>query len=179
MTGTARYASINAHLGFEQSRRDDLEAIGYMLVYFMKGSLPWQGLGGKTKSDKYNAIKDSKMKTPVELLCKGIPSEFAQYINYTKNLKFDETPDYNMMRGLFTKLMKAEKIPLDLEFDWLLTKEQRKAIHENKKVEPKTSGGAGHYKMTFKSQQQVRTAGEAVDNREESKDGEVKQAPSF
>lgn len=63
------------------------------------------------------------MKTPVELLCKGIPSEFADYLNYTKNLKFDETPDYNKLRGMFSRLMKAEKIVNDGEFDWFLTKE--------------------------------------------------------
>lgn len=73
MTGTARYASVNTHLGIEQSRRDDLEAIGYMLVYFMKGSLPWQGLAGKTKQEKYNLIKDKKVSTTVDALCKGIP----------------------------------------------------------------------------------------------------------
>lgn len=61
MTGTARYASVNTHLGGEQSRRDDLEAIGYVLVYFYNGVLPWQGLGGKTKAEKYSAIKEKKV----------------------------------------------------------------------------------------------------------------------
>lgn len=105
MTGTARYASINAHLGQEQSRRDDLEAIGYMLVYFVKGSLPWQGLGGKNKTEKYNAIKDKKMQLSVEALCKGIPSEFAEFLKYCKNLRFEETPNYDYLRGLFKNIM--------------------------------------------------------------------------
>jgi len=73
LTGTARYASVNCHLGVEQSRRDDLEAIGYMLVYFQKGSLPWQGLGGKNKAEKYNNIKEKKVQTTVDVLCKGLP----------------------------------------------------------------------------------------------------------
>lgn len=66
ITGTARYSSIATHLGIEQSRRDDLEAIGYMLIYFMKGTLPWQGLGGKTREEKYEAIKDKKLSTSIE-----------------------------------------------------------------------------------------------------------------
>lgn len=103
-----------------------------MLIYLVKGSLPWQGLGGKTKSDKYNAIKDAKIKTPVEVLCRGIPNEFAEYLSYTKNLKFDETPDYNMMRGLFTRCAKSEKITYDGQFDWFFTKEQRQAMREGK-----------------------------------------------
>lgn len=175
MTGTARYASINAHQGFEQSRRDDLEAIGYMLIYLLKGSLPWQGLGGKTKADKYNAIRDSKIKTPVELLCRGIPQEFAEYLSYTKNLKFDETPDYKMLKGLFTKVAKAENFVMDNVFDWFLTKAEREALREGKKPEQAKSGAGGHYKMTFKTAKTVPQPGD--DSKEEQKE-EVK-APSF
>lgn len=75
LTGTARYASINAHLGVEQSRRDDLEAIGYVLIYFIKGKLPWQGVNVQNKTEKYHKIMEKKMQTPVEYLCLGVPSK--------------------------------------------------------------------------------------------------------
>jgi casein kinase 1 len=97
LTGTARYASVNAHLGKEQSRRDDLEAIGFILVYFLKGQLPWQGLQAHAKmnkEDKYQLILKKKMATTIEQLTRGLPSEFAEYLNYCRKLRFDEKPDY-------------------------------------------------------------------------------------
>ena len=76
MVGTARYASINAHLGIEQSRRDDLEALGYVFVYFLKGHLPWQGTKGNNRQEKYQKILDQKISTPPELLCDGLPGKY-------------------------------------------------------------------------------------------------------
>jgi serine/threonine protein kinase len=73
LIGTARYASINTHLGIEQSRRDDLEAIGYVLIYFLKRRLPWQGCQGSNKQDKYNKILEKKLSIPTEILCKDLP----------------------------------------------------------------------------------------------------------
>ena len=84
LTGTARYASIATHKGKEQSRRDDLETIGHVLLYFLKGSLPWQGLPGKNKTDKYNAIKKKKLEVTLEELCKGIPREFFDFMTYCR-----------------------------------------------------------------------------------------------
>lgn len=118
LTGTARYASLNAHLGLEQSRRDDLEAIGYVLVYFFKGSLPWQGIKAVGKQDKYAAIMEKKLVTPFAELCAGMPEEFATYLEYTRNLRFDEDPDYRYMRWLFQNLFRTEKFDNDGCFDW-------------------------------------------------------------
>ncbi len=74
MTGTARYCSINTHLGYEQSRRDDLESIGYVLLYFLKGSLPWQGMKLKAEEDQYRKICEKKQAVPLSELCDGYPS---------------------------------------------------------------------------------------------------------
>jgi len=118
LTGTARYASLNAHLGLEQSRRDDLEAIGYVLVYFLKGSLPWQGIKAQGKQDKYGAIMEKKLHTPFSELCKGMPEEFAAYLEYTRALGFDQDPDYRYMRWLFQSLFRREKFENNGCFDW-------------------------------------------------------------
>jgi len=101
--GTARYASINVHMGLEPSRRDDLESVGYMLVYFLKKKLPWQGLKKKTnsKADQWELIRDSKMSTSVKKLCEGLPTCFEKYINYCKELSFKSEPDYEYLKNLF------------------------------------------------------------------------------
>lgn len=120
LTGTARYASISAHLGSEQSRRDDLEAVGYVLMYFCRaGTLPWQGIKANTKQEKYHKIMEKKMSTPVEVLCKGYPPEFATYLNYCRQLRFEDRPDYAYLRGLFKELYIKEGFDQqDHSFDW-------------------------------------------------------------
>jgi casein kinase 1 len=134
LTGTARYASINTHLGIEQGRRDDLEAVGYVLMYFLRGSLPWQGLKAATKKQKYDRISEKKMSTPVEVLCKGFPPEFAVYLNYVRSLRFEDKPDYAYLRKLFRDLFLREGYQMDYVFDWTL-----KRLQETNQPIPQTS----------------------------------------
>ncbi|XP_010650105.1 casein kinase 1-like protein 10 isoform X2 [Vitis vinifera] len=122
LTGTARYASVNTHLGVEQSRRDDLESLGYVLMYFLRGSLPWQGLKAGTKKQKYDKISEKKMLTPIEVLCKSYPSEFTSYFHYCRSLRFDDKPDYSYLKRLFRDLFIREGYQFDYVFDWTVLK---------------------------------------------------------
>jgi len=133
LTGTARYASVNTHLGIgnspfaqprlEQSRRDDLESLGFVLMYFCRGSLPWQGLPAKTKKEKYEKIRDKKLSTSIEALTKGYPEEFAIYMNYCRSLKFEEKPDIGYLRKLFKDLFYRMGYEYDFVFDWMVKKQ--------------------------------------------------------
>ena len=119
LTGTARYASVNTHLGIEQSRRDDMEALGYVFLYFLRGSLPWQGLRASNKKDKYQKIMERKMATPIEQLCRGFPPEFVTYLDYCKSLRFEDRPDHPFLRRTLKDLFFREGYQLDSVFDWI------------------------------------------------------------
>ena len=117
LVGTARYASINTHVGIEQSRRDDLECIGYLLIYFIKGSLPWQGISANSKEQKYQNIMGKKISVCIEDLCRDLPGEFKLYLDYCRNLKFEEKPDYSYLKKLFKERFIAEGFENDYVFD--------------------------------------------------------------
>ncbi len=121
MTGTPRYASINNHLGIEQSRRDDLESIGYVLVYFLKGGLPWQGLKAKSATKKYKLIMEKKQSITIPALCQGCPSQFAEYLAYCRSLKFEAKPNIAYLRGMFRDLFRSQgytNTNSSLDWDW-------------------------------------------------------------
>jgi len=118
LVGTARFASTNTHLGIEQSRRDDLESIGYVLIYFLRGRLPWQGVEARGRKEKNQKIKDIKLQTPVEKLCTGVPNEFATYLTYCQSLGFEERPDYAYLRRLLKDLFIREAYANDFVFEW-------------------------------------------------------------
>ncbi|KAK8939378.1 Casein kinase I isoform delta-like [Platanthera guangdongensis] len=122
LTGTARYASMNTHLGIEQSRRDDLESLGFVLMYFLRGSLPWQGLKAGTKKQKYEKISDKKVSTSIEALCRDQPTEFASYFHYCRSLRFDDKPDYAYLKRLFRDLFIRQGFQFDYMFDWTVLK---------------------------------------------------------
>jgi casein kinase 1 len=121
LSGTARYMSINTHLGREQSRRDDLEALGHVFFYFLRGSLPWQGLKAQTNKQKYEKIGEKKQMTPVNELAERCPSEYAEYLTYVRKLGFEEEPDYKYLIGLFDKCLERHNLVDDNGFDWLST----------------------------------------------------------
>ena len=133
LTGTARYASVNTHLGIEQARRDDVEALGYILVYFMKGNLPWQGLKARNMKEKYEKIKEKKISTSLEDLCKGLPDEFKTFIQYSRDLKFEDRPDYSYLKNLARQIAESNNLTFDNnKFDWIVKQnEDRKKEEHN------------------------------------------------
>ncbi|CAE8614382.1 unnamed protein product [Polarella glacialis] len=125
LVGTARFASVNTHLGIQQTRRDDLEAVGYLLIYLRRGRLPWQGVGAADGDvQKYERIMDMKMSMKPEEICKGEPAQFATYLKYCRSLGFEDRPDYAQMRKLFKDLLLHQKgvgtcdVAASLPFDW-------------------------------------------------------------
>ena len=97
------------------------------MLYFCRGSLPWQGLKAATKKQKYDRIMEKKMTTPTEVLCRGFPNEFAIYLNYTRSLRFDDKPDYSYLRKIFRDLFVREGFQYDYVFDWTVYKYQKNA----------------------------------------------------
>ena len=135
LTGTARYASINALRGFEQSRRDDLESAGYVLMYFLRGTLPWQGIPGKTKDERYKKILQKKNETSAQELCQGFPDEFEKYIEYTRNMEYEEEPDYDKLRDYFLDVLEKQNEVFDYIYVW--STEEEKKMRKKEYLEEK------------------------------------------
>ena len=118
LIGTVRFASVNAMNGISQSRRDDLESVGYVLIYFLKGKLPWQNILIKNKEERYEKIKEIKNNIDIKTLCSDLPEEISEYISYVKNLKYEEDPNYNFIKGLFKNLLNKFGYKFDYTYDW-------------------------------------------------------------
>ena len=126
LIGTPRYASINALKGLEQSRRDDLESLGYVLIFLLTGQLPWQQIIVKTKEERNQKILQKKLEISTSKLCEGIPNEFERFMGYIKNLEYAQTPDYNYLRDLLMNVMKNNNLIYNYIFDWTTKEEIKK-----------------------------------------------------
>ena len=118
LTGTARYVSRNVHKGIEPTRRDDMESIAYMLIYLLKGNLPWAGIKCETKEEKYKKIYEKKKQISSDILCSGIPHEFQLFLDDVKRLDYADEPHYALYRKFFTDLFIREGFVYDYKFDW-------------------------------------------------------------
>ncbi|KAF8878625.1 kinase-like domain-containing protein [Infundibulicybe gibba] len=118
LVGTPRYASINGHRGIKQTRRDDLESLAYILIYFLRGSLPWQGLDQPRQTQKHRQIMKKKLATPSIDLCHGLPDEFRIFLDYARDLSFTDQPDYDYIRKLFRGCFVRLGYCDDGVFDW-------------------------------------------------------------
>jgi serine/threonine protein kinase len=120
MVGTARYTSVYSHLGLEQSRRDDLESLGYVMIYFLKGKLPWMNIQADTKAEKHQRIGEMKMKMTSTELCKGLPMQFLQYFEYVKGMSYTQEPNYGYLKKLFRTLLlnNMQMNNNNLKYDW-------------------------------------------------------------
>ena len=131
LIGTPRYASINALRGIEQSMRDDLESVGYILVYLLKGKLPWMGIKCMDKNEKLKKICIRKIETSSSDLCVGLPKEFVEYFDYCNDLEYEQKPDYTFLKNLFFKVLRNEKEKFDYIYDWDENDKSKKKIIKN------------------------------------------------
>ena len=156
LTGTARYASIHALEELEQSRRDDLESVGYVLMYFLRGGLPWQGLKIRSKEDRYKKILEKKKQTSSEELCRDFPEEFREFVEYTRNLEYTETPDYDMLRNKFVNLVTKKKgESFDFIYDWTTESDLKKRKDEIIELAPSTNYPVSEKKSTQKEMESI------------------------
>ena len=118
LIGTARYCGRNAHRGYEQGRRDDIESIGYVLMYFLLGVLPWQGLKVKKNEDQFEKIAQKKYSTPFEELTANQPQEFLLYFKHVDKLNFEDKPNYIYLINLFQTVIDRYCKDCFYDFDW-------------------------------------------------------------
>ena len=143
LTGTAKFVSIFTHLGLEQSRRDDLESLGYLIVYLLNGKLPWQEARGGTKAERHQKIFEVKSSTSISLLCSDLPSEINFIIAYSRSLKFEERPDYSLIRTCLQNLFVKLHFKNDSLYDWTrLSSRKDSMVFEDSTIESVLSSDA-------------------------------------
>ncbi|KAH0829819.1 Casein kinase I isoform delta [Fonsecaea pedrosoi] len=125
LVGTCDYASINGHLNVAPAWRDDLESLGYMALYFLHGSLPWQGLQAPNRKERHRLVYERKKAIAVVELCHGLPTEFATYMSYIRGLEDQEKPDYKYLGRLFGRLFSKSGFKYDNVFDWTIREFER------------------------------------------------------
>lgn len=142
LTGTARYASLNTHIGQEQSRRDDIESIAFVMVYFLKGELPWQGVPAADRDEKYKKIKEKKIDTPITELARGLPHQFLRFFELVRNIGFEDAPDYIALRTLLAEMFAEKEYQNDFQYDWVLkaTEEPQKTRYHSQHHEKRQKG---------------------------------------
>ena len=129
LTGTARYASIHAMEEMEQSRRDDLESVGYVIMYLIRGNLPWQGLKLKTGEDRYRKILEKKKELSSKELCAEYPLPFFEYVNYSRRLGYEEDPRYDIFKTKFLNfVVNIKKEKFDYVFDWTTESDIKRSV---------------------------------------------------
>ena len=116
--GTTRYMSVSAHEAKVQCRKNDLESVGYMLLYFLRGKLPWSGQKVANEKELNRVVCDIKQRTPLEELCLGHPPEFLKYLKYAQSLDFYDNPDYDNMRRWFKVMFNKQGLKDDGVYDW-------------------------------------------------------------
>jgi serine/threonine protein kinase len=136
LTGTVRYASINSQIGIEQSRRDDLESLCYVLIYFLKGQLPWQGIQAGSKQEKYQRILDKKSMQSTAVLCEALPEAIGSLLSYSKSLRFEDKPDYAHMHSLLNTLSQAHSFEFDSIYDWTLLNYSSSRLLRTQRIVP-------------------------------------------
>jgi len=119
--GTALFASLHTHVGTEASRRDDLESLAYMFIYFLRGTLPWRSIRGNSVAETWDLI-GAKKREAEHLLTVGLPQEFDTFYKYARGLDFEDMPDYAGLRQLFRGLAQTKGIEYDGRFDWTVGK---------------------------------------------------------
>lgn len=119
--GSVLFSSINTHLGFRLSRRDDLESLAYSLLYLIRGELPWKILENINSSKYIKVILNQKLNIKRDYLFRGIPAEFESFFLYCRKLLYDQTPNYSYLKSLLSKFLQTE--PIYANFDWIVEPE--------------------------------------------------------